>query len=97
MPSDLEDVILRCLEKDPAKRYLNADALGHALDACDAAEEWSNDLAAGWWKLHRAEVDAARPKIEKPSRMPGPIAVDLEGRPGLAGGSGARETAERPW
>jgi eukaryotic-like serine/threonine-protein kinase len=84
VPSDLEEVILRCLEKDPAKRYPNAEALAHALDACDAAEEWSDDLATGWWKLHRAEAAAARPKIERPSRMPGPIAVDLVGRAGLA-------------
>jgi eukaryotic-like serine/threonine-protein kinase len=94
LPTDLEDVILRCLEKDPAKRYANAEALAEALDACDAAEEWSDALAVGWWRLHRAEADAARPKMERPSRMPGPIAVDLEGRAGLVSASGSRETTE---
>ncbi|HSO30927.1 MAG TPA: serine/threonine-protein kinase [Labilithrix sp.] len=85
VPRDLEEVVLRCLEKEPARRFPDAEALGHALDACDAAEEWSDDLAAAWWKAHRAEADAARPKLTGPSRMPGPIAVDLAGRVGASG------------
>jgi eukaryotic-like serine/threonine-protein kinase len=83
VPSDLEAVILRCLEKDAAKRYATADELAHALDACDSAEDWSDDLATNWWKLHREEADEARPKMSRPSRLPGPVAVDLEGRAGL--------------
>lgn len=81
VPSDLEAVIARCLEKDPAKRYANADELAQALDACDSVDEWSDALAAEWWKEHRAEADEARPKVSAAaSQMPGPIAVDLEGR-----------------
>ena len=95
VPSDLEEVILRCLEKDPAKRYPNADALAHALDACGAAEEWSDALAATWWRMHRAEADAARPKLSRPSRMPGPISVDLEGRGGLSSDSRGTKEEER--
>ncbi len=96
VPSDLEDVVLRCLEKDPAKRYPNADALARALDACDAAEEWSDALAAQWWKTHRAEANAARPKLTRPSRTPGPIAVDLEGRAGLGTTSAPDTEGEEP-
>ena len=94
VPRDLEEIILRCLAKSPADRYADAEALGHALDACEAAEEWSNDRAAAWWKAHRAEADAARPKMMRPSRMPGPIEVDLEGRPGLTRSATQERSAE---
>ncbi len=80
VPADLEAVILRCLEKDPAKRYANADTLAHALDACESIDDWSADLATAWWQLHKGEADEARPKVSRPSRLPGPVAIDLHGR-----------------
>ena len=82
VPADLEAVILKCLEKDPAKRYADADALAHALDACESIDEWSADLASAWWNVHKGEALDARPKISRPSRLPGPVAVDLQGRDG---------------
>jgi len=88
VPADLEAVIARCLEKDPAKRFADAEALAHALDACDSVDDWSDALATAWWKVNRAEADEARPKMSRPSRLPGPIAVDLEGRSGLGTSSG---------
>ena len=82
VPADLEAVILKCLEKDPAKRYADADALAHALDACESIDEWSADLASAWWNVHKGEALDARPKVSRPSRLPGPVAVDLQGRDG---------------
>ena len=63
IPADLEQVVLRCLEKDPARRYPTAAALGEALRRCEAAGGWTSDDAARWWKapgaersLHRVEA-----------------------------------------
>ena len=42
---DLEDVIMRCLEKDPERRFPNARVLRDALSACGCAGRWSEQDA----------------------------------------------------
>ena len=34
VPGDLEEVVLRCLEKNPEDRYQDAESLARALAAC---------------------------------------------------------------
>jgi serine/threonine-protein kinase len=52
LPHDLEAVIVRCLEKDPAKRFQDADSLDKALAECACAKTWTIDRALTWWKNH---------------------------------------------
>jgi serine/threonine-protein kinase len=54
--TDLEAVILRCLEKDPARRYPDAHAVERALAECDAADTWTEDMASAWWQRHGQPV-----------------------------------------
>jgi serine/threonine-protein kinase len=49
IPADLEAVILKCLEKDPSRRYQTVEELDRALAACKAANEWSQQQAYSWW------------------------------------------------
>jgi serine/threonine-protein kinase len=49
VPADLEQVILRCLAKQPADRYPSTRAVGDALAACTAAAEWGPNRAEAWW------------------------------------------------
>jgi len=45
VPADLEQVVLRCLEKKAENRYPTVRAMGEALAACAAADEWGPNRA----------------------------------------------------
>jgi serine/threonine-protein kinase len=50
VPEDLEGVVLRCLAKDPAERFPDAEALEHALGECACARDWDRARAVRWWR-----------------------------------------------
>jgi eukaryotic-like serine/threonine-protein kinase len=50
IPADLEAVIMRALEKDPAQRFPDARAFAAALSACRDADGWAMAAARAWWK-----------------------------------------------
>ena len=52
IPPDLEAVIRRCLEKDPADRFPDVMSLNEALAACRCADHWTESAAAEWWQAH---------------------------------------------
>jgi len=47
LPDDLEKLLLMCLEKDPARRPNDAQALYEALSACDDSDKWTGEEASG--------------------------------------------------
>ena len=52
VPEELDRIILKCLEKDPAQRFQTTMELADALSACARPQDWSRDHAESWWKLH---------------------------------------------
>lgn len=73
---DLEDVIMRCLEKSPDARYPDADSLRRALRATRAAGRWTDGDARAWWTAR-----AARAADGASSGPPtGVLSIDLSAR-----------------
>jgi serine/threonine-protein kinase len=56
IPRELDELVLRCLAKDPADRPVNASALLTLLDRCRLRTPWSNDAARLWWERHLPEL-----------------------------------------
>ena len=54
---DLQQVVLRCLEKDPINRFRDAEQLGEALSNCASADEWDARQANVWWESLRRTMD----------------------------------------
>ena len=52
VPEELDRIILKCLEKDPAQRFQTAMELADALLTCAQPQDWSREHAESWWKLH---------------------------------------------
>jgi len=59
IPPDLERVVLHCLAKDPADRFQDAAGLERALAACAAADLWTEERGAEWWRTVAA-TDASQ-------------------------------------
>lgn len=49
VPADLQAVVLRCLEKEPARRYQSAEEVEQALARCDCSSQWTGENARTWW------------------------------------------------
>ncbi len=54
VPKGLEDIMLRCLRKDPAERFQSTEALREALDAFERTqpERWTWARAEAWWRTN---------------------------------------------
>ena len=55
LPPELDEVILRCLEKDPDSRISTADELDDLLAELEPLYPWTVEEARAWWVLNRPE------------------------------------------
>lgn len=50
VPPDLEEIVLKCLAKNPLDRFTDAESLRDALAGCEGAYTWTRQCAARWWQ-----------------------------------------------
>ncbi len=60
IPPELDDIVMKCLEKDPADRFASIADLDDALHAVPVAEPWTRARAAHWWSLHMSKDEVVR-------------------------------------
>jgi serine/threonine-protein kinase len=71
LPADLEEIVLCCLEKDPAGRFLDAGTLEQRLACCRCAGDWSWTEAADWWRpWTAAAIRTGRVAVQVPEPFP---------------------------
>jgi len=80
--TELENLILRCLEKDPKHRPQTATELLSLFRACSPAATWTLDQRTAWWNAHVDHAAGAWSPAEKklPSDVDRTVRIDFEER-----------------
>jgi serine/threonine-protein kinase len=60
IPAELDDVVMKCLEKDPDDRFRSISELEDALRAVPDQFPWTRTRAAKWWELHMTDDEVVR-------------------------------------
>jgi serine/threonine-protein kinase len=56
IPRELDDLVLACLEKDPANRPQDAEELLRLAYSCKTCESWTGSQARSWWQAHLPDL-----------------------------------------
>jgi eukaryotic-like serine/threonine-protein kinase len=71
IPRELDELVLACLQKDPARRPQNASELLALVGACRSSDPWNSSAARTWWERHL-------PGLTDPVRLVEPGARAIE-------------------
>jgi serine/threonine-protein kinase len=56
IPRELDELVLSCLEKDPALRPQNAEELFQMTEHCRVCKSWDQPSAKRWWETHLSDL-----------------------------------------
>lgn len=74
IPDELDALVMKCLEKEPADRFQTAEEVKETLLAVPLSERWSQVKARDWWALHAPEAFEAYAVDYEPSDNGRPVA-----------------------
>jgi serine/threonine-protein kinase len=57
IPTELDDLVMSCLAKEPADRPQTSKELSQRLGDIGGVSPWSEDRAREWWSRHRPETE----------------------------------------
>jgi len=60
IPREIDELVLKCLEKEPAKRPQSAEEVLQMIRNCRSAQSWDYDSARGWWQTNLPELTGAQ-------------------------------------
>jgi eukaryotic-like serine/threonine-protein kinase len=63
VPSDVQAIVMRCLEKEPGRRFQDAESLEQALSNSGVADLWDRHAAARWWNEIVGSSEAAGVRV----------------------------------
>ena len=85
--SQMERALMRCLEKDPARRPQSVVELRSLLAASPHATEWTPEARSEWWKAHRPTSSSIRGSSPTPVRtVDATVKIDFSDRTPPPGG-----------
>jgi serine/threonine-protein kinase len=66
VPRELDDLVMACLEKDPAQRPQDAAALLKMVRNLRMGQDWDSDRAQDWWEKHLLELTGPLTVVDVP-------------------------------
>lgn len=70
IPEELENIVMKCLEKKKEDRYQSPEDLAFALEGVPLEKPWTEVEARNWWSLHLAEEEM-EPHLTPQKDVPG--------------------------
>jgi serine/threonine protein kinase len=76
IPPQVDEMVMRCLAKDPDQRPQSAEALLAMMEGCTVCKSWDRATAKRWWQTHLPEHAGPAAVMPPPASQGRPPARD---------------------